>query len=89
MSMEERIKKKLEEELRPIRLEVMNESHKHAGHAGSPGTGESHFNVIVASDVFVGMSRVQRQRVVYRILDDEIKGGLHALSLLCTAPNEM
>tara|TARA_B100002003_G_C13730156_1_gene364964 strand:+ start:250 stop:513 length:264 start_codon:yes stop_codon:yes gene_type:complete len=87
--MEERIKKKLEEELKPIRLDVMNESHKHAGHASSPGTGESHFNVIVVSEVFEGMSRVQRQRVVYRILDEEMKGDVHALSLLCAAPNEV
>lgn len=65
-------------------LEITDESHKHAGRKGT----ESHFKVIVVASDFEGQSRVQRQRQIYQVLDDEFKAGLHALSLRLLTPSE-
>lgn len=81
MSMEDTIRTKLTEAFSPVELDVINESHLHAGHAGSPGTGSSHFNVRIVSTAFDGLSRVDRQRQVYAVLKDELAGPVHALAL--------
>jgi len=81
MRMEEKIRVKLEKALDPRRLEVVNESHLHNGHAGDNGTGETHFRVVVAADKLNGLSRVAAQREIYRVLGDEMKNGIHALSI--------
>ena len=81
MSMEDVIRRKLAESLNPSVLEVVNESHLHAGHAGDNGTGESHFRVKVVSSAFAGLSRVEAQRSIYLILQNEMKNGIHALSI--------
>lgn len=81
MSMEDTIRQKLTEFLTPSMLEVVNESHLHVGHAGDNGTGDSHFRVKVVSCKFAGLSRVDRQRLIYQILDQELKSGIHALSI--------
>ena len=80
-TMENQIVAKLEAGLAPTHLEVRNDSHKHAGHQGSPNTGASHFHVIIHSAKFTGLSPVNQQRLVYRILAEELKGGVHALSM--------
>lgn len=81
MSVEEIIGQKLRAALAPARLSVVNESHQHAGHAGSPGTGESHFRVIIVSELFAGKSRLERHRLVNQVLAEELKGRVHALSI--------
>lgn len=86
MSVQQRIEQKLTDAFAPITLEVVNESHRHAGHAGSPGTGESHFAVTMTSAAFEGLSRVDRQRRVYAVLADELAGPVHALSLTLGTP---
>lgn len=86
MSVQQRIEQKLTDAFAPITLEVVNESHRHAGHAGSPGTGESHFAVTMTSATFEGLSRVDRQRRVYAVLADELAGPVHALSLTLGTP---
>ena len=88
MSVESRIREKLIEALQPIRLDVINESHMHAGHRGSPGTGESHFRVLVVSPLFAGQSRVHRHRLVNDALAEELKGKVHALAINAYAPGE-
>lgn len=88
MSMQRRIEEKLTEAFAPAMLEVVNESHRHAGHAGSPGTGESHFAVRMTSPTFSGLSRVERQRRVYAVLAEELKGPVHALSLSLDVPED-
>ena len=88
MSAEQRIKEKLMIALRPSRLDVVNESHLHAGHRSSPGTGESHFRVIVVSESFTGKSRVERHRMVNAALKGEVGGAVHALALATYAPGE-
>jgi BolA family transcriptional regulator, general stress-responsive regulator len=84
----EALRKKLSAALAPTRLEIIDESDRHAGHAGSRDTGETHFNVVIASDAFAGMGRVQRQRLVYAAVAEELAGPVHALSVRATAPGE-
>jgi BolA family transcriptional regulator, general stress-responsive regulator len=88
MSVEASIRKKLTEAFAPTRLEVINESHLHAGHRSSPGTGESHFRVLIVSAAFAGASRVARHRAVNKLLEAEMKGKVHALALNTYAPGE-
>jgi BolA family transcriptional regulator, general stress-responsive regulator len=82
------IRRKLTERLAPIRLEIVDESQRHAGHAGARPEGETHFAVTIASPAFAGLSRVARQRVVYQILADELATRVHALSLTTLTPAE-
>ncbi|MDX2204480.1 MAG: BolA family protein [Hyphomicrobiaceae bacterium] len=88
MTMQSAIREKLIDALEPIRLDVVNESHLHAGHHGSPGTGESHFRVLIVSPRFAGLSRVARHRLVNEALAAELKGGIHALAIKAYAPGE-
>ncbi len=74
--------------LEPIRLDVINESEMHAGHRSSPGTGESHFRVLIVSPKFAGLARVARHRLVNDVLAEELKGRIHALALSTYAPGE-
>ena len=74
--------------LEPTRLDIINESEMHAGHRGSPGTGESHFRILVVSPKFAGKSRVDRHRIVNGLLASELKAGVHALALAAFAPGE-
>lgn len=82
------IQARLAQALQPIVLEIVNESARHAGHAGDDGSGETHFRVTIVSQVFAGKSRVERQRMVYDLLKSELEGGLHALALRTLAPDE-
>jgi BolA protein len=88
MSVTGRLREKLMVGLRPTRLDVINESELHAGHRNSPGTGESHFRILVVSEAFSGKSRVERHRLVNELLKDELSGGVHALALSTIAPGE-
>ena len=89
MSVETTIREKLTEAFAPTRLDVINESHLHAGHRNSPGTGESHFRVLIVSSAFAGASRVARHRAVNKLLEAELKGKVHALALNVYAPGEV
>jgi BolA protein len=79
---------RLSENLTPSRVEVINDSHHHAGHMGDDGTGESHFTVIVESERFVGLNRVARQRLVNQALADLLSSRIHALTIRARAPGE-
>lgn len=81
MSVAETIETKLTAALDIDFLEVIDESHKHVGHAGAREGGESHFQVKVVSKDFEGKSRVAMQRMVYGALKEELAGPIHALSL--------
>jgi len=82
------IHNKLTDAFRPTRLEIQDDSARHAGHAGSRPGGESHFNVTIEAEAFAGQSKVARQRMVYRALAQELAGPLHALSVKALAPGE-
>jgi len=84
----EAIHDKLTAAFSPARLEIENDSARHGGHAGDNGTGESHFNILIEAGAFEGASKVMRQRMVYKILADELAGPLHALSVKALAPGE-
>ena len=88
MSVEATIRDKLVEALQPVRLDIVNESHLHAGHRDAPGTGESHFRVLVVSPLFTGKSRLARQRLVNEALAEELKTKVHALAISAYAPGE-
>jgi len=88
MSVEQSIREKLAQAFAPEALEVINESHFHAGHASSPGTGESHFAVKVVSAAFAGKSRLERHRMVNAVLADELSGKIHALAVTALSPEE-
>ncbi len=92
MSVEEAIKAKLNAAFNPVQLIVENESARHAGHHHGPGKaghgGESHFNVTIVSDKFVGVSRLQRHRLVNEALSEELAGPVHALAVRASAPGE-
>lgn len=81
MALEAEIRDALARAFSPTRLEVINESHHHAGHAGDDGSGESHWRVVIRSDRFEGQSRIARHRAVHSALGEEIMGRLHALAL--------
>jgi BolA protein len=84
-----RIRHKLEAALSPERLDIVDESHRHFGHAGARPEGETHFRVEIVSAAFDGKSRIDRQRLVYGILADELKDRVHALALTTRAPAEV
>jgi BolA protein len=84
----EAIRRKLEQALTPERLEIADDSDKHAGHSGHREGGESHFTLTVFASAFAGLSRVQRQRRINEILAEELAGPVHALSIKALAPGE-
>ena len=88
MTIEDEMRVKLEKSLAPSVLEIVNESHLHQGHAGSPGTGTSHFRMKIVSQAFSGKSRLERHRLVNETLKDELAGKIHALALSTHAPDE-
>ena len=86
------IRQKLAAAFAPQSLDVVDESHRHAGHAGATrddgSQGETHFHVRLVTAAFEGVSRVERQRRVHAVLADELKGPVHALSLTLQVPAE-
>lgn len=88
MSIRESLERKISDGLRPERLEIIDESHLHAGHAGARPGGDSHFKVLIVAGDFAGKSRVERQRLVNGLLAEEFAAGLHALSLTTLTPEE-
>lgn len=84
----EAIQDKLTAAFQPVRLDIQDDSARHAGHAGHHPGGESHFNVTIESQAFAGVAKVARQRLVYRVLADELAGPVHALSVRALAPGE-
>ena len=82
------IRDKLTAAFQPDRLEVVDDSARHAGHVGARDGGESHFNVVIVSAAFKGRNRIQRQRDIHVALSEELAGPVHALSIKAFAPDE-
>jgi BolA protein len=80
------IKDKLVRTFSPAVLEVIDESHHHAGHAGARPDGESHFRVVIAAEAFRGQSLVNRHRMVNAALADLLKSRVHALAIEASVP---
>lgn len=86
-TIEERIKEKITAHYGSDNFKLKNESHRHEGHAGHDGVGQSNFRLEIVSDKFQNTSKVNAQREVYKLLDKEFADGLHALSLKITTKN--
>eukprot|EP00002_Diphylleia_rotans_P020944 TRINITY_DN4073_c0_g1_i1.p1 TRINITY_DN4073_c0_g1~~TRINITY_DN4073_c0_g1_i1.p1 ORF type:complete len:107 (+),score=27.96 TRINITY_DN4073_c0_g1_i1:63-383(+) len=84
------IQAKLSAALQPSQLTIEDESHKHAGHSAMRGKDpvESHFKVTIVSTKFDGLNRLARHRLVYGILDQEMKDSIHALNMVLKTPTE-
>jgi len=78
--------RKLEASFAPSRLDVVDESHRHAGHAGAHPQGESHFRVYIVAEAFAGKSRIECHRMVNEVLKNELRDRVHALSIQASAP---
>ncbi len=81
MTVADAMTKILTDRFAPLHLEVIDESHRHAGHAGARPGGESHFRVRIATRHFDGKTRIAQHRAVMEALDAQIKGGVHALAI--------
>jgi BolA protein len=88
MKVAEAIRTKLTAALAPAKLTIIDESDRHAGHAGSRPEGETHFQVVVVASAFEGKSRLERQRMVYGVLAAELADRVHALTLKTLTPEE-
>lgn len=91
MTRDERILQALQA-LQPIDIQLKNDSQKHAGHTqhlgGAGFTGDTHYKLLIVSDMFRDKSRIDRQRLVMDLLRDEFQSGLHALEIKARAPGE-
>jgi BolA family transcriptional regulator, general stress-responsive regulator len=88
MMLRDRITSKLEQAFAPLSLTVLDESHRHVGHAGHRPGGETHFEVHIVAEAFRNKARLERHRMIYHALADEIRDGVHALAIDATFPNE-
>lgn len=86
MNTRERIDAKLREALSPASLEVIDESHLHAGHGGAREGGETHYRVLVTAAAFSGKSRLDRHRMINELLADELASTVHALAIRADTP---
>ncbi|CAA7616219.1 conserved hypothetical protein [Candidatus Terasakiella magnetica] len=82
------MRKKLEDGLKPVQLDINDDSHRHMGHAGHNPDGESHFQIAIVAEAFTGKSRVDRHRMVNALLAEELAGRVHALALTTLTPEE-
>lgn len=86
------IERKLKAALHPSRLEIVDESARHAGHVAMHGHagqgGETHFRLVIVAPMFEGQSRLARQRMVYAALAEELAGGVHAIAMTTLTPAE-
>jgi len=88
MSMADTIRNALQTGLSPERLDIVDESALHAGHAGARPGGETHYRIEVIASAFEGVSRIKRQQMVYGLLKDAFDTGLHALAMTTLTPEE-
>ncbi|HWP27428.1 MAG TPA: BolA family protein [Xanthobacteraceae bacterium] len=88
MAVKDLIVEKLDKAFAPQRLEVIDESARHAGHAGHRPGGETHFRIVIVAEAFRGRSRLDRHRMINALLADELAGGVHALAIHASAPGE-
>lgn len=84
-----RIEEILNRTFAPVMLEVIDESQKHAGHAGAQPGGETHYRIHIVSEKFAGRNRIARQRLVNAALKDEFNSGLHALAMTLQGPDDV
>lgn len=89
MDIQVKMQAKLTAELQPTHMELVDDSARHAGHAGAREGGQSHFKLYIVSQAFAGKTAVQRHRMVYGVLADELKQQVHALNVVAKTPDEV
>jgi BolA family transcriptional regulator, general stress-responsive regulator len=88
MRVADQIRAKLEAGFKPVKLNIIDDPARHAGHAGARPEGETHFTIEIVSSAFAGLGRVERQRRIYAALAEELAGPVHALSISARSPEE-
>ena len=88
MGVKDTIATKLADAFAPVSLEVLDESHQHAGHAGHRPGGETYFRVYIVAEAFRGKTRLERHRMINATLASELREGVHALAIHAAAPDE-
>lgn len=96
LTRQQRITAKLTQAFQPLLLDVINESHLHAGHHHTDGghedvfdgSGETHYRIIIVAEAFTDLSRIERHRAINALMGEELHSGLHALALEPNAPGE-
>jgi BolA protein len=88
MQVAKRIRRRLDAALSPTELELVDESARHAGHAGARPQGETHFRLTIVAEAFAGKRPIDRQRLVYAALGDLMRTDIHALSITALSPAE-
>ncbi len=88
MTVADDIRAKLEAALAPSTLDIVDESASHAGHAGARPGGQSHFRLTIVAPGFAGKSRLERQRMINKILEQELAGPVHALAITAMSETE-
>ena len=88
MTVKHSITARLTEALHPASLDVIDESHQHAGHSGARPGGETHFRIRVTAEAFTGLSRIARHRMINEVLASELRDRVHALAIEARAPAE-
>ena len=88
MSRVEAIEARLKSELNPESLDIVDDSHKHAGHAGAR-SGGGHFDLTIVSEKFAGLNTVMRHRLIYDALGEMMQTEIHALSIKAFSPEEI
>ena len=81
MRVKEQIENRLQEAFAPNILAVEDVSHMHAGHAGAPEGGESHFELTISAQIFSDISRIKAHRLIHQTLADLLAGPIHALQI--------
>jgi len=88
MATRDLITQKLTAAFAPTRLDVVDESDQHVGHAGHRPGGETHYRLYIVSEAFRGKTRLERHRMINETLSGELQGGVHALAIHASAPGE-
>lgn len=83
----ETIRRQLSDAFAPTHLDIIDESHKHQGHAGA-ASGAGHFNVIIVAELFAGRTTLARHRLVYQAVNNLMPDEIHALSIKALSPDE-
>ncbi len=88
MTNKEKVEEVLRQKINVVRLEIEDDSHKHAGHNPLAKSGGTHMNLLIISDDFKGKKAVERHKMIYKILENELKAGLHALAIKALTKKE-
>lgn len=88
MNTKQKIKKILQEKISASRVEITDQSHLHAGHSEAKASGGGHYSILVVAELFKGKTTLERHRMIYQALSEELKTSIHALAIKAYSPKE-